>query len=135
MDKKAMKQWVKVLRSGEYDQTTGKLYDNEGFCCLGVLTNEYCRVIGGDFTKQLGTDILNYKTYTTSNISKEVKLWSGLMDKATPISKFKKTNKINKILNSNTNLFNNREVLATLNDNGCTFPEIADFIETNYELL
>jgi hypothetical protein len=29
--------WVAALRSGDYAQTTGKLRNNEGFCCLGVL--------------------------------------------------------------------------------------------------
>ena len=28
--------WVKALRSGKYKQTTTKLRDTFGFCCLGV---------------------------------------------------------------------------------------------------
>lgn len=29
--------WVSALRSGEYPQTTGRLHDEDGYCCLGVL--------------------------------------------------------------------------------------------------
>jgi hypothetical protein len=28
--------WLKALRSGEYRQTYGRLYDGNGFCCIGV---------------------------------------------------------------------------------------------------
>ena len=29
--------WIEALRSGKYDQATGKLRNTSGFCCLGVL--------------------------------------------------------------------------------------------------
>lgn len=29
--------WLQKLRSGQYDQIKGELWDGEGFCCLGVL--------------------------------------------------------------------------------------------------
>lgn len=32
--------WVKALRSGEYEQTTGQLERGGRYCCLGV----YCKV-------------------------------------------------------------------------------------------
>jgi len=35
-NKKIMKRWIKALRSGKYKQTSGKLQDTDGFCCLGV---------------------------------------------------------------------------------------------------
>ena len=28
--------WLEALRSGKYKQTTGRLQDSKGFCCLGV---------------------------------------------------------------------------------------------------
>jgi len=34
--KKQIQKWVLALRSGEYSQTTGKLQDEQGYCCLGV---------------------------------------------------------------------------------------------------
>lgn len=30
------KKWIKALRSGKYKQTSARLRDKEGFCCLGV---------------------------------------------------------------------------------------------------
>ena len=35
--------WVKALRSGEYEQTTGILHGDEGYCCLGVLCDLYAK--------------------------------------------------------------------------------------------
>ena len=32
----AAKKWVKALRSGKYKQTTSRLKDKTGYCCLGV---------------------------------------------------------------------------------------------------
>jgi hypothetical protein len=39
MPAKLLKKWLKALRSGEYKQASGTLYDTKtaGFCCLGVL--------------------------------------------------------------------------------------------------
>lgn len=33
--------WIKALRSGEYQQTKGRLKRDDGFCCLGVLCDVY----------------------------------------------------------------------------------------------
>lgn len=37
MNKALKKKWLKALRSGDYEQTTGRLKDQAGHCCLGVL--------------------------------------------------------------------------------------------------
>lgn len=39
MPKELLEKWLKALRSGEYKQAKGTLYDPaiKGFCCLGVL--------------------------------------------------------------------------------------------------
>lgn len=37
-NRKVIEKWVAALESGKYEQTTGTLRDDEGFCCLGVLT-------------------------------------------------------------------------------------------------
>lgn len=34
-----VKTWLEALRSGNYEQTDGKLCDEFGYCCLGVLAN------------------------------------------------------------------------------------------------
>jgi len=33
---KFKKKWLKALRSGEYEQCTGRLHDDGKYCCLGV---------------------------------------------------------------------------------------------------
>lgn len=37
MDSDIKRRWVEALRSGDYQQTTGVLKDEYGYCCLGVL--------------------------------------------------------------------------------------------------
>lgn len=36
LNKENIRKWVDALRSGKYTQTTGRLADKVGFCCLGV---------------------------------------------------------------------------------------------------
>jgi hypothetical protein len=38
--------WVAALRSGEYQQTTGNLRTENGFCCLGVLCDLHSKATG-----------------------------------------------------------------------------------------
>lgn len=56
MLKRIKTKWLKALRSGKYRQVKGAMrrgiLDNEktfGYCCLGVLTDLYCKEIGKDF--------------------------------------------------------------------------------------
>jgi len=49
--KNQIQKWVLALRSGEYSQTTGKLQDEQGYCCLGVA----CDVFIPDGMKTLDT--------------------------------------------------------------------------------
>jgi hypothetical protein len=46
MKKEVQEKWVAALRSGEYKQTREILRDEEGFCCLGVLTDLYIQENG-----------------------------------------------------------------------------------------
>lgn len=41
--------WTKALRSGDYQQTQGRLCDANGYCCIGVLTE----VLAKDFPAEL----------------------------------------------------------------------------------
>lgn len=41
MSKENIRKWVDALRSGEYEQATGQLRTNKGFCCLGVACDLY----------------------------------------------------------------------------------------------
>lgn len=44
MDQELKAKWVEALRSGEYKQCKGTLFDGVAYCCLGVL----CKVAGRD---------------------------------------------------------------------------------------
>lgn len=58
--------WIKALRSGDYQQCGGKLYNGEGYCCLGVA----CKILhpkiklegkGVISKKELGNSYKNIK--------------------------------------------------------------------------
>lgn len=47
MDQQVKEQWLKALRSGEYQQTSCVLNNGKGgFCCLGVLSDLYAKENG-----------------------------------------------------------------------------------------
>ena len=117
------KKWVAALRSGEYNQTTRCLQDDEGFCCLGVATDLFIRETGkGHWNKGYTYDTPGYTAakYISSSgkeyevdLAPEVADWLGL---------------------SQTNgHFGERGdlSLSSQNDNDETFHEIADLIECN----
>lgn len=39
MKRALARRWAAALESGEYQQTSGRLRDKDGWCCLGVLCN------------------------------------------------------------------------------------------------
>ena len=41
MNPQIKQKWVDALRSGEYQQTKGRLRKEDKFCCLGVLCDLY----------------------------------------------------------------------------------------------
>lgn len=101
MKKSVADKWVKALRSGKYKQTKRLLQDVNGHCCLGVL----CEISP---TKPL----MNSSKFLSGNtlISQErVQNWAELQSSA-----------------GNTD---DDHSLASLNDEGYTFDEIADIIQ------
>ena len=126
MHKNIAELWTTALKSGKYQQTRGKLRrttatieyikgDPEtkpvppGMCCLGVL----CEI----------SNIDNFKrndTYIKHDISlpEKVREWAGLKSTFGSLG-----NDINRIS------------LSSMNDEGQTFTEIAEFIDKNYKLL
>lgn len=52
MPKATLRKWLKALRSGEYKQAGGALFDEEkvGYCCLGVL--QHCLDGGVEYIKK-----------------------------------------------------------------------------------
>ena len=45
MDAQLKRRWIEALRSGEYEQGTDSLQEDNRYCCLGVL----CSIQGADF--------------------------------------------------------------------------------------
>lgn len=56
MKNEIKERWISALESGSYQQTTGKLTNGDGFCCLGVL----CEIAEQDqvVLKQIGNEDL-----------------------------------------------------------------------------
>lgn len=116
MNKDIKKEWVDVLRSGEYEQGTAYLKRDGKYCCLGVLCEIYKSKTGNGKWEET-TSLSNYKierfvdgdNRDVSGISGTVQEWSGLNDTLGELP--------------------NGENLARLNDDGMSFKEIADVIE------
>jgi hypothetical protein len=116
---------VEALRSGDYQQDTGTLRTEKGFCCLGVVCDIYHRETGlGNWN--LGEDNHYYSFVIDSSgvaeariLPLEVREWIGFNTRSgrfDPNSVFDGT-------------------LTALNDSGASFPEIADKIETTPDLF
>jgi len=104
MNSELKAKWVEALRSGDYAQGLRALRKGNSFCCLGVL----CDVMGAEWDK--GEDDLNATLNGEKQdyyLAPEALAAVGMTDKE-------------------------QEVLYGMNDNeGKTFPEIADYIEAN----
>ncbi len=105
MDAQLKQKWIEALRSGKYDQTKGALRTEAGFCCLGVL----CEVTGAGLWDRDGEDFV----YSCSDglsgsgyMPSVVAVISGLSSKQ-------------------------EGELASRNDGGSAFSEVADYIEAN----
>lgn len=110
MNKRVKQKWLKALRSGEYRQGTKQLESRGAFCCLGVLEDLYRTAEQVRWTRHASSKGFH---------SKDCAKWSGLetardIDYAA-LSPRKST--VKKLVN--------------MNDDGKTFPEIANWIEEN----
>lgn len=112
------KLWVEALRSGKYRQTDAALRRGDGFCCLGVA----CDISGlGEWSD---TDVDGKVIYRVGEepapnyLPKAVVSWLGVAG-----------------YNPRVKVDGGTEVLAMMNDNGSSFTEIADIIESEPEGL
>lgn len=124
MKKKIADKWIEALHSGEYEQTTGKLHTNEGFCCLGVLCD--LAVKEGVIPKPelLVNSVCGIRQYEgqMSGLPKKVMEWAGIGGSLGDFVKAKDQS--------------NTMPLYYLNDaKDYTFPEIADVIQLTYKEL
>ena len=140
--------WIEALRSGQYQQITEGLHrvvnNCEGYCCLGVLCDisqlgSWSAVGNGEWYYYEGDDRSNdYPPVTVvdailaeelqvESVSEEGIKVAELKDPqgfAAAVQSLYFRKSINVVENSRV-----FECLATLNDNGATFEQIADVIE------
>lgn len=110
------KKWVEALRSGKYKQTTDELQDGNGHCCLGVACEVYEKETGEKIPRDYKGFIFNMDPGLSYDL-KKVKDWLGLET------------------DSGHYFGKHRECLTDDNDNGKTFNQIADIIESEPEGL
>lgn len=108
LDKEFKDKWITALRSGNYKQTSGVLYDSctTGYCCLGVAA----KVMGREDKEldmvELLFELPNSEEFPTELLGNAVKTSDGIYK---PIV----------------------ARLVTMNDDGIPFTKIADYIEEN----
>ena len=111
MNQEIKAKWVSALRSGDYVQGTGQLRRSNKFCCLGVLCDLHAQEHPEIAAMQ--TDVHAYMG-ESGWPPNEVTNWaSGNFSVLAPVS-----------------IGGDHMSLATHNDNGRTFLEIADAIES-----
>lgn len=131
MNPQVKEMWVNALRSGDYNQTQGKLRTPGGFCCLGVLTDLYLKEKNYEWIPQ-SNDPENispedYYTFeqTDDFLPTSVQKWAGLNTSCPEVM-------VENPYYDEDDLFDKLDSteLSELNDNGSSFIEIADLIES-----
>lgn len=103
MNKEIKQKWLEALRSGRYEQGTGRLRSNHGkYCCLGVLEDVvqpegWLRTGGCWKNRDKCSGFISHATLYESNIPPKVAYY----------------------------------LMSMNDDSGKTFSEIADWIEAN----
>jgi len=130
MRKEIADKLVTALRSGEYDQTSGRLRNGDNFCCLGVLCDiavkegviePWQRVkIHGEGRLGFVVDIEGESYEETSVLPNVVKEWAGMRSANGTY---------------NRGELDDTRALSSDNDNGHSFAKIADTIENRYAEL
>lgn len=114
------KMWVATLRSGEYQQGVGFLCQGDNYCCLGVACDLYIKHVDPEYPQedQENADGITRHTYggAAAILPHKVQVWLGLKELSGMYG-------------------DGEESLASLNDQGKTFAEIADLIESEPEGL
>lgn len=119
MNQQVKEKWIKALRSGEYKQCKKGLRVEDGYCCLGVLTDLYEKEnnrgkwirVKTDLPDQFVFDVGN--GYNYSFLPGTVCDWAGISR-----------------IDSSVDIGDGTDDLITLNDAlGKSFNEIADIIE------
>lgn len=123
MNPEVKQKWITALRSGEYQQTTHRLkveHESEcAFCCLGVLCDLYLKdyPAGLNVEKVFGPNDGKEYSYDKSLVAlpDKVMSWAGL----------------GSYMGASVTIDGHLSTLASHNDRGVTFDQIAQAIEEN----
>lgn len=117
MDPTFKQLWLEALRSGKYKQGQGRLRDrNSRFCCLGVLSDVVCPIAWRN-------DIITWPD------NDGYYLWS---DPLAPENCQNASHDLSPELCLELGLTSDQtDTLIEMNDEGCSFAEIADYIQEN----
>lgn len=122
---------IEALRSGEFKQTRGVLKDSEGHCCLGVACEVYLRNVGvgkwnEDYSfscrKKCFSFVSAEYAAETGVLPYQVREWFGFTE-SNPRYGVDRVNDDGDVI---------RPTLASLNDRGSSFEEIALVIEEKF---
>lgn len=119
MKKEIKDLWVKALRSREFKQTTGRLFDGSSYCALGVLS--LLALLEGQCTYDEDESDGKFDNKSLS-LSFNVMNWAGIQDFMVPGKEFLPVFYKGHWLS-----------ISILNDSGLTFEEIALEIEKHWE--
>lgn len=119
------KAWVEALRSGEYQQTQQKLYDGVGYCCLGVA----CTIAGIEAEEDEGGDYFFDGDHLTLPTKGREWLGTRAQNPVLDIPHELRSNVQGPPPGVDDEAFDWPADVASLNDSGFTFNQIADLIE------
>lgn len=118
------KQWVTALRSDKFIQTPKHLKTDDSYCCLGVLCELHSRETGKSGWSYNTTEETFEYLGVSYVLPAEVSEWAGFLDPNDP------QNTVPGYSNPLINVDGKEMTLAVLNDDGYTFNQIAQLIET-----
>lgn len=133
MKQEIAKELAYNLRSGEYEQLRTSLRDYDSFCCLGVLTDMYCKVTGNIWTHPIQVDDWSGAEEVDDSVYEVFGESEVLPDKVMAWAEMN-TN-TGDIQNLNTSLMELNDGNSTKQIHPHSFREIADIIEQNWEDL
>jgi len=107
-------QWVEALRSGKYEQTKGALRAGDKFCCLGVACDISKLGVWVPASKKY-TSVSDTNTYKVGKYQQYIELPDEVMDWLGV---------------SHRECETDEGYLSKINDDGASFSEIADIIES-----
>lgn len=123
MNPQIKEKWVNALRSGNYEQNhDGRLRNENGYCCLGVLCDLYAKENDkewGNYDAGSGEGY-NFEDYNDFPPQSVIE-WAGLSNENPAVEV---------VYDEEDEPFSDNEPLASLNDNGMSFNDIANLISS-----